>query len=88
VVNIVSLLTFAGMGTREGAVILLFGLEHISRSQALAYSLVLLFVGTVLISAAGFWAYLARPLKFDASGALPPLKNPSPSKNRRNGRRV
>ncbi len=83
VVNIVSLLTFAGMGTREGAVILLFGLEHISRSQSLAYSLVLLFVGTVLISAAGFWAYLARPVKFDASGTLPPMDDDVSSKNPR-----
>jgi uncharacterized protein (TIRG00374 family) len=36
IVNIVSLLTFLGMGTRDGALILLFGLISISKEQAMA----------------------------------------------------
>ena len=41
VVNIVSLLTFLGMGTREGALIVLFGILSLSKETALAYSLLL-----------------------------------------------
>src|SRR5579863_7653538 len=50
IVNIVSLLTFLGMGTRDGALILLFGLLSISKEQAEAYSLLLLLVGTILFT--------------------------------------
>jgi uncharacterized membrane protein YbhN (UPF0104 family) len=72
VVNIVSLLAFAGFGTREGALIILFGLEGFQKTQALAFSMVLLLVGTVLISAIGLWAYSIRPVKFDSNSPLPP----------------
>jgi uncharacterized protein (TIRG00374 family) len=72
VVNIVSLLAFAGFGTREGALIILFGLEGFQKTQALAFSMVLLLVGTVLISALGLWAYTIRPVKFDSSSPIPP----------------
>jgi uncharacterized protein (TIRG00374 family) len=62
VVNIVSLLTFLGMGTREGALILLFGLIGFSREQALAYSLLLLFVGTILFSLIALFCYFLKPV--------------------------
>lgn len=64
VVNIVSLLTLLGMGTRDGALIILFGVVSISREQAMAYSLLLLFVGTVLFTFVCFLCSLAKPLRF------------------------
>ena len=60
VVNIVSLLTFLGMGTREAALILLFGLIGIGKDQAMAYSLSLLFVGVILFSLLGLICFLAQ----------------------------
>jgi hypothetical protein len=64
VVNIVSLVTFAGFGTREGAVLFLFGMVSLSNAQALAYSTLLLVVGVLLISLVGFLAYLAKPIRW------------------------
>jgi hypothetical protein len=63
VVNIVSLVTFLGMGTREGALILLFGLVSLSREQAVAYSMLILFVGSILFSLLGFFCYLLKPIQ-------------------------
>ena len=63
VVNIVSLLTFLGMGTREGALILLFGLISLSREQAMAYSILLLFVGTILFTILCFFCFLLKPVR-------------------------
>jgi uncharacterized protein (TIRG00374 family) len=64
VVNIVSLFSFLGMGTRDGALILLFGLIGLSQAQALAYSLLILFVGTLLFSLVCFFCFLAKPIRF------------------------
>ncbi len=64
VVNIVSLLTFAGMGTREGALILLFRIVDLSKEQALAYSFMTFIVGVLIISLLGFVCYLAKPMKW------------------------
>jgi uncharacterized protein (TIRG00374 family) len=70
VVNIVSLVSFAGVGTREGALLLLFGLEHFQQSQAMAYDAAFVFVGTVLICALGFLAYLVKPVQFGKDSTL------------------
>ncbi|HVM32930.1 MAG TPA: lysylphosphatidylglycerol synthase transmembrane domain-containing protein [bacterium] len=64
VVNIVSLLTLLGMGTREGTLILLFGFIGLSQSQALAYSLLIFFVGTVLFTLLCFLCFLLKPIRF------------------------
>ncbi len=69
VVNIVSLVTFLGMGTREGALILLFGLAKLGQDQAqiqshaLAYSILILFIGSILFSILGFLCYLLKPIQ-------------------------
>jgi uncharacterized protein (TIRG00374 family) len=63
VVNIVSLLTFLGMGTREGALIILFGLISLTREQALAFSLLLFFIGTVFFTLLCFFCFLLKPLR-------------------------
>lgn len=63
VVNIVSLLTFLGMGTREGALIILFGLVSLTQNQAMAYSLLLLFVGVILFSLLGLVCFSLKPIQ-------------------------
>lgn len=63
VVNIVSLVTMLGMGTREGALIILFGLVSLRQDQALAYSILILFVGSILFSFLGFFCYLLKPIQ-------------------------
>ncbi len=66
VVNIVSLVTFLGMGTREGALIILFSLVHLTSDQAVAYSILILFVGSILFSFLGFFCFLIKPIKLQA----------------------
>ena len=51
------------MGTREGALILLFGLVSMRQDQALAYSILILFVGSILFSSLGFLCYLLKPIQ-------------------------
>jgi hypothetical protein len=63
VVNIVSLLSFLGMGTREWALIILFGLISLTQVQALAYALMLFFVGTVLFTLLGLLCYFLKPIR-------------------------
>jgi uncharacterized protein (TIRG00374 family) len=63
VVNIVSLVTFLGMGTREGALILLFGLIHLTQDQAMAYSIMLLLVGLILFSLLGLICFTLKPIQ-------------------------
>lgn len=63
VVNIVSLVTLLGFGTRETALILLFGLISLGSDQALAYSFLIFFIGTVLFSGLGFFCYLLKPIQ-------------------------
>ena len=62
-VNIVSLVTLLGFGTRESALILLFGLISLGSDQALAYSFLIFFIGTVLFSGLGFFCYLLKPIQ-------------------------
>jgi uncharacterized protein (TIRG00374 family) len=63
VVNIVSLLTFLGMGTREAALIFLFALVSFTKEQAMTYSLLLLFVGVILFSLLGLFCFLLKPIR-------------------------
>jgi len=62
--NLVSLLSFAGVGTREGTIILLFHLVNIEEQTALAYDALFVFVAIILICVLGFFCYLAKPVKF------------------------
>jgi uncharacterized protein (TIRG00374 family) len=62
VVNIVSLLTFLGMGTREAALIFLFALISFTKEQAMTYSLLLLFVGVIVFSLLGLFCFLLKPI--------------------------
>jgi glycosyltransferase 2 family protein len=63
VVNIVSLVTFLGMGTREGAFFILFPLVALTKSQAIAYSLLIFFVGNLLFSLIGLLCFLMKPIQ-------------------------
>ena len=63
VVNIVSLVTFLGMGTREGSLIILFGLVGLSPDKALAYSFLTFLIGTVLFSLLGLICYFLKPIQ-------------------------
>ncbi|HUO58111.1 MAG TPA: lysylphosphatidylglycerol synthase transmembrane domain-containing protein [bacterium] len=65
VVNIVSLLTLFGMGTREAALILLFGLVGLKPDQAMTYSLLLLLVGVILFSLLGLGCFLIKPIQLN-----------------------
>lgn len=69
VVNIVSLLTFLGMGTREGALIILFHLVALTQNQAMAYSLLLLFVGVILFSLLGLVCFSLKPIRLKGISA-------------------
>lgn len=70
VVNIVSLVSFAGVGTREATFILLFGLQGFTQSEALAYSTLFFVVGSIGICLIGFLAYLMKPVKFEKDAPL------------------
>ncbi len=70
IVNIVSLLTLLGMGTRETALLILFGLVHLTPDQSITYSLLLLFVGVILFSLLGLLCFAVKPIQLDGlSGA-------------------
>ena len=71
VVNIVSLLTFLGMGTREAALIFLFGLIPIGKDQAMAYSILLLFVGVILFSLLGLLCFSLKPIQLKGFSSGP-----------------
>lgn len=68
---ILSIITFitllpispAGVGTREAAMIFLFGLQGISKEQAVAFSLLLFLVFFVFMGLVGyaFWLFLPQP---------------------------
>jgi hypothetical protein len=60
VVNIVSLVTFLGLGTRDAALIILFKLVGF-QDQAEAYSMLLFFVGVILFSLVGLGCYVLKP---------------------------
>ena len=80
VVNIVSLITFLGMGTREGALFILFGLVSIGKDQAMAYSLSLLFVGVILFSLLGLVCFSVKPMPMGKLSENPGPPAPIPSK--------
>lgn len=63
VVNIVSLVTFLGMGTREGALWILFPLVSLTKDQAIAYSILLLFVGNIVFSLIGLLCFSLKPIQ-------------------------
>lgn len=68
VANIVSLTTFAGVGTREGAFVVLFSLAGRSREEALAYSLLFFFGAGVLITLVGALFFLKDPMRLNTEG--------------------
>ncbi len=63
IVNIVSLLTLLGMGTRETALVILFGLAHLTPDQAMTYSLLLLLIGVILFSVLGLVCFTLKPIQ-------------------------
>lgn len=69
VVNIVSLVTFLGMGTRETALGVLFGLVSLSKDQAFVYSLLLLFIGVILFSLLGLLCFSLKPMPLGSLAA-------------------
>jgi len=68
-VNIVSLLSLLGMGTRDWALILLFGLLSIQETDAFAFSMLLFFLGSILFTLVCFFCYLAKPIRLGGKGA-------------------
>lgn len=79
VVNIVSLMTFLGMGTREIALILLFGLIGLSNTRAMAYDVMLTLIGLILFSLLGLVCFSLKPLDMGQlqSSAAPVKKRAS-----------
>jgi hypothetical protein len=78
-VNLVSLLpvTFAGIGTRDAALVALFGLRGLGGDAALAASAAVLLVFYVTVAVAGFVAWQLAPLPAGpaAPGALLPNRS-------------
>jgi uncharacterized protein (TIRG00374 family) len=62
VVNIVSLITFLGLGTRDGALYIFFKLVGL-QDQAEAYSMLIFFVGLILFSLVGLGCYYLKPIE-------------------------
>jgi uncharacterized protein (TIRG00374 family) len=62
VVNIVSLLSFLGMGTRDGALYVLFKLVSL-QDQAEAYSMLFFFIGLVVFSLIGLGCFYLKPIE-------------------------
>lgn len=67
VVNISSLMTLFGLGTRDMALIILFGLIGIAKEPSEAYSVLLFFVGSILFTAVCFSFSLVKPIRFKNS---------------------
>lgn len=61
VANIVSLLSFLGMGTRDGAIYILFKLVNL-QDRAEAYSMLFFFVGIFLFSGVGLGCFYLKPI--------------------------
>jgi glycosyltransferase 2 family protein len=90
VVNIVSLLTLLGMGTRETALVILFGLAHYTPDQAITYSLLLLFIGVILFSLLGLICFTVKPIQMESfsgaktkAAASPQRKNTSSARGKK-----
>jgi uncharacterized protein (TIRG00374 family) len=70
IIPIISLLdllpiSISGIGTRDAALIFLFGLQGISPEQAIAFSLLYLFLSYWLIALIGVGFWLKNPIKFE-----------------------
>lgn len=63
VVNIVSLVSFLGVGTRDGAFIILFKLVGIETYQAEAFSMLFLVIGLVGFSLVGLGCFYLKPIE-------------------------
>ncbi|HXL73597.1 MAG TPA: lysylphosphatidylglycerol synthase transmembrane domain-containing protein [bacterium] len=61
VVNIVSLLSFLGMGTRDGALYILFKMVSL-QDQAEAFSMLFFFIGLVVFSLVGLICFYLKPI--------------------------
>jgi uncharacterized protein (TIRG00374 family) len=61
VVNIVSLLSFLGMGTRDGALYILFKMVSL-QDQAEAYSMLFFFIGLVVFNLVGLICFYLKPI--------------------------
>jgi uncharacterized protein (TIRG00374 family) len=78
VVNIVSLLSFLGMGTRDGALYILFKLVSL-QDQAEAYSMLFFFIGVIVFSFVGLGCFYLKPieLSFMSKSKTAPAKTPA-----------
>ena len=65
IVNIVSLLTLLGMGTREWALKFLFALNGLTDAQAGVFDALLFLDGTILFSLLCFFCFLIKPIHSD-----------------------
>jgi len=87
VVNIVSLLTLFGLGTRDLAIQKLLGLISISREPAEAFSLLIFFFATALFTLICFLFSFLKPLPIgglsQAAQDAGPVKQKGPSVSRR-----
>jgi uncharacterized membrane protein YbhN (UPF0104 family) len=57
-------ISIAGIGTRDAAAIYFFGVVGVESAQAVGFSLLYVLVGTYLVAAFGFVAWLFKPSKF------------------------
>jgi uncharacterized protein (TIRG00374 family) len=57
-------ISIAGIGTRDAAAIYFFGIVGVGGAQAVGFSLLYVAVGTYLLAAVGFIAWLLKPAKF------------------------
>jgi len=64
VVNIVSLLSFLGLGTRDGALYILFKLVSL-QDQAEAFSMLFFFVAVVVFSLVGLGCFYLKPIELN-----------------------
>jgi hypothetical protein len=56
--------SIAGLGTREAAAIYFFSVVGVGGSEAVAFSLLYVFLGTYMVASVGFVAWLLKPRRF------------------------
>ncbi|HTA77869.1 MAG TPA: lysylphosphatidylglycerol synthase transmembrane domain-containing protein [bacterium] len=81
VANIVSLLSFLGVGTRDGAVYILYKLVGL-QDQAEAFSMLFFFVGVIVFSLIGLGCFYLKPIELGFLSKSQPAKNRSVKKNK------
>lgn len=81
VVNIVSLLSFLGIGTRDGALYILFKLVSL-QDQAEAFSMLFFFVGVIVFSLIGLGCFYLKPIELGFLSKLQPAKKSSVKKTK------